>query len=296
MKKFVYVIGLAFFLATGSVQVSVAQEEKPGYNMHSIHPVHESQVMYKRMLWWRMDLKEKINLPFYSQNGELPRILISAVKAGLLFPYENDSLTRRMSKEKFLENLKLPEEGGGLTEEEKAMGFGDDTSSDWGADTSDWGGGESTTGGEQQPAAAATALEFNPRDFSIFEIREDWFFDRNRSRMYHDIQAFTMLLPADKNPALYEKPIASFRYKDLVQLFRSMPDEAVWYNTQNMAEHRNMADAFELRLFSAALIKYSNPKDARIVEIYEKSRKEGILASQRLEYELVDFENQLWEY
>lgn len=294
MKKFVYVLGLVFLLAIVSVRTSYAQEEKPGYNMNSVHPVHESQIMYKRMLWWRMDLKEKQNLPYYSQNGELPRLLISAVKAGLLFPYENDSVNRRMSKEKFLENLKLPEEGGGLSEEEKAMGFGAE-SSDWGS--SDWGSDSGTSGGGGGGGAAApAALEFNPRDFSIFEIREDWFFDRNRSRMYHDIQALTMILPADKNPAMYEKPIASFRYKDLVQLFRSMPDEAVWYNAQNMAEHRNMSDAFELRLFSANLIKYSNPKDARIVEIYEKSRKEGILASQRLEYELIDFENELWEY
>lgn len=287
MKKFVYVVGLAFLLVYGSVQISYAQEEKPGYNMHSIHPVHESQIMYKKLLWWRMDLKEKQNLPFFSQNGELPRLLIDAVKAGLLFPYVNDSLTRRMSKEEFLENLKIPVEGGGLTEEERAMGFGD-TSSDWGAPA----GGET----EAAPAAPPAAPEYSPRDFSIFEIREDWYFDRNRSRMYHDIMAFTMILPADKNPALYEKPICAFRYKDLVQLFRSMPEDAIWYNAQNMAEHRNMADAFELRLFSAALVKYSNPRDSRIVEIYQKSRKEGILASQRLEYELVDFENELWEY
>ena len=36
--------------------------------------------------------------------------------------------------------------------------------------------------------------------------------------------------------------------------------------------------------------------DDRIVDIYTKSRREGILASQRLEYELVDFENELWEF
>lgn len=296
MKKFVYVIGFVLFIALGSISEARAQEAKPGYNPNSEFPVHESQIMFKRELWWRMDLKEKQNQPFYAINGELPKIIIDAVKAGLLFPYMNDSLTGRMSKEMFLENLKMPEEGGGLTEEEKAMGFGADTgASDWGS--SDWGsGGDTGGGGAAAPAADAGALEFAARDFSIFELREDWFFDRNRSRMYHDIQAVTMILPAEKNPALYEKPIASFRYMDLVELFKSMPEEAIWYNAQNMAEHRKMSDAFLLRLFSASLIKYSNPQDQSIVDVYSKSRKEGVLASQRLEYELVDFENELWEY
>ncbi len=295
MKKFVYVIGFVLFLAFGSLVEATAQEAKPGYNPNSEFPVHESQIMYKRSLWWRMDLREKQNQPFYARNGELPTILVKAVKSGLLFPYVNDSLTKRMSKEDFLEAIKMPEEGGGLTEEEKAMGFGADTgASDWGA--SDWGAGGG--GGDEAAGAAAepAPVEFAARDFSIFTLREEWFFDRNRSRMYHDIQAVTMYLPADKNPALYEKPIASFRYKDMVELFASMPDEAIWYNAQNMAEHRKMSDAFLLRLFSANLIKYSNPKDQSIVDVYSKSQKEGVLASQRLEYELVDFENELWEY
>jgi hypothetical protein len=295
MKKFVYVIGFVLFIAVLSMGELQAQEAKPGYNPNSEFPVHESQIMFKKELWWRMDLREKQNQPFYAINGELPTLLVKAVKAGLLFPYMNDSLTNRMSKEMFLENLKLPEEGGGFTEEEKAMGFGaDQGASDWGA--SDWGGGGAAAPAGGGEAAAPAALEFNTRDFSIFELREDWYFDRNRSRMYHDIQALSMFLPADKNPALYEKPIASFRYKDIVDLFATMPDEAVWYNAQNMAEHRKMSDAFLLRLFSATLVKYSNPQDQRIIDVYSKSQKEGVLASQRLEYELVDFENELWEY
>jgi len=295
MKKFVYVIGFVILFTLSFAELS-AQEQKPGYNPNSEFPVHESQVMFKRQLWWRMDLKEKQNQPYYAINGELPLLLINAVKAGLLFPYEGDSLTKRMSKETFLENLKQPEEGGGLTEEEKAMGFGNESSgSDWGA--SDWGaapaGGATAGGAAATPAGAA---EFPARFFSIFELREDWFFDRNRSRMYHDIQAITMKLPGERNPAGYEKAIASFRYVDVVELFKTMPDEAIWYNSQNMAEHRKMSDAFILRLFSASLYKYSNPQDQSIVDIYSTTRKDGVLATQRLEYELVDFENELWEY
>ena len=57
-----------------------------------------------------------------------------------------------------------------------------------------------------------------------------------------------------------------------------------------------MADAFNLRLFSSNLTKYGNPGDDRIVDIYNKSRRDGIIASKRIEYDMVDFENELWEF
>lgn len=283
MKKFCYVLSLLSLLSV----CAVAQESDSGYNPDSVYPVHESYKMYKRDIWRRVDLEEKQNLPFFARNGEISTIIIKAVKEGLLFPYTNDSVNTRMSKETFLENLKLEEDGGGLTEEEIAMGFGAEEEED-----DFFGGGFG--GGEEEEIPVSN--EFETRDFSILELKEEMFFDRMRSRMYYDIQAVTLLLPADKNPALFEKPLASFKYIDLVTLFRSMPKEAIWYNVQNASEHKNMADAFNLRLFSSMMTKYANPEDNRIVDIFDKSRKDGLLASKKLEYDMVDFENELWEF
>ncbi len=279
---------LLVFAVLSQFEVS-AQEVNNGYNPHSLNPVHKSYVMYKKTLWRRMDLEEKQNSPFFSRNKELSKIIIGAVKQGLLFPYQDDSLITRMSKETFLESLKLPDEEGGLSEEEKALGFGSDDG------FGDWGFGDESGGGGGEIGEVASE-EFEPRDFSIVEIKEDLYFDRMRSRMYYDIQSIGLYLPAERNPALYEKPLAFFKYKDLVQLFRKLPDEAIWYNSANMAEHKNLADAFELRLFSANLVKFANPSDMRIVEIYSKTRKEGITASKRIEHELIEFENELWEF
>ncbi|MGL1888241.1 MAG: gliding motility protein GldN [Reichenbachiella sp.] len=292
MKKFFYVLSLVVFTAIVSDNIAVAQEQEArGYNPDAVRPVHESYKMYKKTLWRRIDLEEKQNAPFFSRNGELSSIVINAVKSGLLFPYTNDSVNTRMSKESFLENLKLEDEAAGLTEEEIAMGFGADEGGD-----DDFFGGGFDEESEDEEEVIEESNEFGPRDFSIAELKEEMYFDRMRSRMYFDILSITIFLPAKNNPALFEKPLASFKYKDLVTLFRSMPDEAIWYNSQNTAEHKNMADAFTLRLFSSNLTKFSNASDDRIVDIYTKSRREGILASQRLEYELVDFENELWEF
>ncbi len=289
MKKFGYVLSLIVLLSGLSTSL-VAQESSDGYNPDSVYPVHESYKMFKKVVWRRIDMNEKQNAPFFSRNGELSTIIIKAVKAGLLFPYTNDSVNTRMSKETFLENLKLEEEGGGLTEEEIAMGFGADDEDDF------FGGDDSFGGDEEEEEAIPISNEYATRDFSIAEVKEEVFFDRMRSRMYYDIQAISIYLPADKNPAMFEKPLASFKYKDLVALFRSMPEEAIWYNAQNSSEHKNMADAFDLRLFSSTLTKIANPGDNRIVDIYTKSRRDGIIASKRLEYEMIDFENELWEF
>lgn len=288
MNKISYVCGFLIVLFSLIFSEKIVAQEGSGYNPNSVYPVHKSYKMYSKTIWRRIDLEEKQNLPFFSRNRELPTVIMNAVKSGLLFPYTNDSLNTRMSKETFLENLKMPEEEGGLTEEEIEMGFGGD---DFGFD--DGGFGEEGEGTEE---ASLGAEEFSSRDFSIAEIKEDMFFDRMRSRMYYDIIAITLYLPAENNPALFEKPLASFRYKDLVELFRKIPDEAVWYNAQNNAEDKNFADAFQLRLFSSMLTKYSNPADRRVVEIYNKSRKDGIVASQKIDHDIVEFENELWEY
>ena len=263
--------------------ILLAQEAEEGVDPLSTHPVDEGVIAFKKLLWWRIDLNEKQNSPFFSRENEISTILIEAVKEGVLVPYVDDKVEERMSPEAFLEALKYPHDGGGLTEEEKALGF-EDASEDWGIE-------------EPEPAEEEEySDEYDTRDFSVLEIREGWFFDKLRSRMYHDVYAVTLVLPADRNPALYEKPLASFRFVDLVELFRGMPKRAIWYNSKNAAAHLNMADAFELRLFNAVLVKVSNPRDDRIVDVYSNSRDEAIRASKKLELQLVDFETQLWEY
>ena len=90
--------------------------------------------------------------------------------------------------------------------------------------------------------------------------------------------------------------MATFKYKDLAELFRSMPKEAIWFNRQNSREHKNLADAFELRLFSARIIKVENPDDNYIQDVYDESPKQGVMASQWLEDEIIGYEHDLWEF
>jgi gliding motility associated protien GldN len=279
MNRLCYVIALCVCISLGIASTASAQEMASGFNPNSVHPVHESNILWQKTLWRRMDLNEKQNMPFFAKNNEITKIIIEAVELGLIHPYTSDSLTTQMTKEQFMENLELPNQGGF---EEEATGF----------ETGGWGEEGET---EEKPEEPKT-LYFLPTDVTVLELKEDMLFDRKRSRVYFDIQSITLVIPGTKFETGLQRQVGSFRYKDLVQLFKSQPKEAIWYNPYNAAQHRNLADAFELRLFHARLIKLENPDDEYLVEQYSQSRKAGINASQRAEYELIEKESELWEY
>lgn len=288
-------LGLA--LITGLIsQLSIAQEKNnTGLNPLSVRPVHESNVMYKTTVWRRIDLNEKQNQPFFSKGAEITRHLIDAVKAGLLEVYTNDSLTTKMTLEQFNERMMMENSGGGLSAEEKAAGLSESADDGWGG-----GGGAATEnkpaeGGAAAPTATASSgMEYFPTQLTTLEIKEDWIFDKQRSRQYNDILTLTMYIPASQTQIGFDKPVATFKYKELERYFRSNP-KCIWYNAANVAQHKNLADAFELRLFHGKIIKRSNALDKFLDDVY-KSPREGLLKSQQLEHELMEFEHNLWEY
>ena len=141
----------------------------------------------------------------------------------------------------------------------------------------------------------ATEEEYFPSQLSVLEIKEDWTFDKKRSRLYNDIQTISIILPSDQTATGLELPVASFRYKDVDRLFRSDPKKYIWYNTHNTAQNKNLADAFDLRLFYGRIVKYSNANDKAFLDIYG-GEKEALMKSLNYEQELMELESGLWEY
>ena len=290
MGKLYKIFVLFVLLSISSADNTYSQAEvSNGYNPLSLRQVHESYLMWKRTLWRRVDLKEKQNKPFFAMNRELSKIIISAVERGGLIPYRSDSVNdvNVMSRDDFLiniqqENLDAEDdfEDGGFEDDPFAAAIEDDPFA---------------TDEEE----VETGPIFIPnREFSIFEIKEDLYFDRIHSRIYFDIQSISMYLPSDSfyNLTGVEKPVASFRFIDLYNLFKSMPKEAIWFNDSNIAQHKNLGDAFLLRLFKGIIVKIANADDVRVSELYAKSRKDGIMASFKVEQDLMEWEANLWEY
>ena len=193
MNKLNKILVLFVLLSTASIDNSYAQAEiSNGYNPLSLRQVHESYLMWKKTLWRRIDLNEKQNKPFFARNRELSKIIIDAVQEGVLIPYLNDSVNDEnvMSREEFIERMKQD----AVEEEDEFDDFGDDP---FGDDPF----GDDPFGDDP---FAETEIEGTPepelipkREFSIFEIKEDLYFDRVHSRIYFDIQAVSFYLPGD---------------------------------------------------------------------------------------------------
>lgn len=285
-----------------------AQETSLNPNPNSAHPIDEADIQYRAQIWRRMDLNEKINQPFFAENNQISKFLIDGVKAGLLTPYSNDSLNTKLSLEQFLDRLKLKGklENGGLTAEEIAAGFGGDAKpaaapATGGGSDDGWGTKKAETSNAEKPAAddfdkgpiVAGVEYYIPKQLSILEIKEDAIIDRKRSRLYFDIQAITLKIPASQSDAGLEDIVASFRFKDVYKFFKSNPN-CIWFNSTNEMQHRNMADAFDLRFFSARIIKKGNAANKDIFDQFGDG-KEALKKSQKLEQQLQDKEAEMWE-
>ena len=261
-------------------------------------PVYEQ--LYKVRVWRDMDLAEKQNKGFFAKGNEISRIIIDGIKSGAIAQvYENDSLSARslLTKEKFFQNYQRRAAGGAQNWDINATynspdriiyngiayeALGGNTGSQPDIATNDW-----------VVTTANDAVNFLPQDISKLEIVEDIIFDKRRSRLYYDIIA-VKLMAWDQDGGFF-KSLGYIRYRDLEKLFRDNPERAVWFNRDNTAQNRNLADAFMLRLFHASISKLENPDNLELSAILP-TWKEGVMAREWEEMKLMEKEHNLWEY
>jgi gliding motility associated protien GldN len=304
------------FYFFGSVSVSFSQENlNEGFNDLSVRPIHASDIMFKKRVWRRMNLKEKQNASFFSNGRELTKMILDAAKKGIITPYESDTLGTPMSMDKLLENLTDPflaeedeEKGAG---EEGEDGGGDD---DWGGGGDDWGGGGDDWGsedeGDAEVAEEGLAAEeevastgpsedefYLPNQLFVVELQEDAIFDKERSRMYYDILTVKIVIDGTLRPDGVDFDLAVFSYKELSEkLFKDNP-EAIWYNPENSAAHLNLQSAFDLRLFASRIVKVGNAEDEHIADIFGGGDPKNVLyGSEWWEMKLMQYEHELWSY
>lgn len=270
----------------------------------SARPIPPSDVLFKKTIWRALDLREKQNQPMFSTGHEISKIIVDAVKRGELQAYTSDSVTTPMTAAEFSANLTPPsgvigpEQGipGAPARKTKRIQKKDDWTGEtitvevYEDDGSEVAG--SAVGGSGSVGMESMG-ELFPSQLYKLELKEDVIFDKKRSRLYHDIQTVTIIMPAKFMGALgFEKPVASFKYSDLSKLFRANPEEAIWFNEQNNAQHKNLADAFDLWLFSSYITKVSNASGRTISD----GTRGGLLAAQQAMEELIEFEYSLWSY
>jgi gliding motility associated protien GldN len=258
-----------FLLFLGSFAVNA----QFGYNPNAVRPVLEDDIMFRKSVVRRINLKEKQNKPFLAVGYEFPSQLIQAAKDNKVNAY---GITTSLV-DIFLNKIDLAK----------------DESWDKGFET------VKLIDANGQSYDQITPVQLKPDDIYVMEILEEVVFDKRRSRMYINIIAINLIAPGFGEGG-GDKEVASFKYKEVDRYFRqryveSNQKEALWYNPNNNRRHMCVMDAFELRLFSSRILKVSNPDDKYLNQFYADPIEE-LYKAQEAEMELMEFEHNLWEF
>lgn len=264
------------------------------YNPNSTRPIRTEDIMFKMRVWSWMDLREKVNSRWIAQGNEVVKLLLEGAMDEIdgITAYKADSVRNPgndfrdediLSPQQVQSRMLIPQEDtgdlpGGMSIDDLLGGLG-------GAEDS-----ISNVGNQE------ASPYYQSDEVLLLEITEDFIIDKRRSRAYWDIQSISLVLNPTQTRAGTTAVIARFKYKDVIEYFKKFPRRAKWYNASNPGQGLTFSEAFDLRMFDARPIRYSNPTNGRIEDVEGVQGLNAILASQRFKNKLLEYEHNLWEY
>ncbi len=280
MKRF-------FFFALAIVATGTLFAQIPGHDI----PPRRDDHFQRKLVVNRIDLNEKVNLPIvatqspalygspeYAETNGLIVALFNGLQSGKYLAYDPDSLNKSLTYEDVMAQCQringevdsgwdeFPEDEGPWDPESDLMI--DEETGEGDVDIF-------FTDGEE---AVGESFDYSPYE-SVVEFIEGRIFDKNRSSEVHDLQ-YVRLVWVDPGETLPDQNVVCFRYADLLDVL----EETQWTNRHNDAEHRNMREVFENRLFHGFITDISGDGIRTLAE------------SDFRRNQLLEFEHHLWSF
>ncbi len=233
--------------------------------------LRESDAVYQKRVWREIDTREKMNQFLSSPKGRLIDVFMDAIAAGELTAYD---ATPGQKDDVNGDEFSRP-----LTPGQARNKMADSTV----VDKFDKNG--------DKIGSKLVAGEFNPDSVVKFRIKEDWFFDKQRSIFEPRIIGIAPMVRVNVGGVKGDfQPAFWIYFPDARQIL--VTKEAV--SKSSDATGLSFDDIFMKRMFTSYIVKISNDKDERI-----KDYAQGIdrlYEAERVKKTLMDWELNLWQY
>lgn len=283
MRKLVIYLGIALFIFSTGQKSANAQIVNGAYKQNDIYnkkpmplpTVREADVFWSKTLWRVLDLREKMNIPLYYPTIEMEdrvnliNLLLKGIENGQLTPYDartDDDFKIPMSFAQVKEIF-----GAQATTQEK-INF----------DT-----------GEKEMVTVSG--DIRPDEIKQIMIKEEWYFDKQTSTLNVRILGICPIREyvreGDASGQIQRGKVFWIYYPEARPLLATN----LVINPYNNARQNSFDDVFIKRLFSSYIVKESNMYNNRNISDYLQG-KQAMLQSKKIEDEIFNYEQDLWEY
>jgi len=260
-----------------AIELNLVKDRTPLAYEH----IREDDAVYRQRVWRELDVHEKMNLPFVykaSENNGNQRfisILLNLIKSGDITAFDavaDDRFTTPMTFKQIAEAMV------GKPRTIQIPDFAQDPD-----------------GSKGIMKDTTIQDNFNPDMVERYEIKEEWVFDKESSRMHVRILGIAPLKTILNPDGSYRAstPIFWVYYPDM----RPMLAKYEAYNGKNFGARMSWEELFESRMFSSRIIKSTidNPADD-FISSYVKDPILQLLEGDNIKEKVFNYEQDLWSY
>ena len=299
MKKLILLFITTTLCVVGvNAQVLTPEEKNSVYKKEKHHnkkvqryaPLRQADVMWSRKIWREIDLRQKINHPFYYPENDgvghtiddrksLIDVIYNAIMHEGLTAYGNAA-----RDDEFREPM--------TSEDRKTIGG---AKSEW-ITVPDWDTRGMIGGDPNAMKDTLNETPFNRNTVKKWRIKEEWFFDKQRSVM--DVRIIG-LAPLKEDRDEVDPTILTGSFSPLFWVYfpearERLINAEVFNLAKNDAERRTYDDIFWKRMFASTIVKEANVMNRKVNEYM--IGLDGLLEAQRIKEEIFNIEHDLWEY
>ena len=276
-------------LTTEDMNSVYKKEKHHNKKVQQYAPLREADVMWSRKIWREIDLRQKINHPFYYPENDgishtiedrksLIDVIYSAILEGSITAYGNAVLDDEFREPMTPEDIK---QIGGAKEEMRTL--------------IDWDAVNAGADPEEATKDTLVKIPFNRNTVKKWRVKEEWFFDKQRSVM--DVRILGLAPLQEGRDELTEELDGTFNplfWVYFPEAREILINAEVFNLVKNNAERRTYDDIFWKRMFGSTITKESSVMDRKVNEYMVGL--DALLEAESLKAEIFNFEHDLWEY